>query len=108
MKLFRFRAVIALDPAAAPSAHGYLSGTRELLVHGTRIDDPGTDRFFPAMMTWDEENTLQPGDHAVVTLTIADDDAPSYLAAGQLFRLWGAGTGHGIISRRVFTTAGPS
>ena len=52
MKVFRFRAAITLDPAAGPSAREHASGTRALLVHGTRNGEPGTGKFFPAMMTW--------------------------------------------------------
>jgi hypothetical protein len=109
VKVFRFRAAITLDPAAGPSAREHASGTRALLVHGTRNGEPGTGKFFPAMMTWDdEENPLRPGDRAVVTVTIADAEAPAYLAAGQHFGLWGAGGGHGVISRPACTAAGPS
>lgn len=108
VKLVRFGAVITLDPAAGPSAREYASGTRPLLVHGTRDGEPGTGKFFPAMMTRDdEEKPLRPRDHAVVTVTIADAEAPAYLAAGQHFGPWGAGGGHGAISRPVCTTAGP-
>jgi hypothetical protein len=106
--VFRFRAVITLDPAAGPAAGEYASGTRALLIRDARIGDPGTGQFFQAMMTWDEENPLRPGDHAVVTLTIADSDAPACLAAGQHFTLWGACAGRGVISRQVYTAAGPS
>ena len=107
--LFRFRALITLDPAAGPSAREYASGTRALLVHATRTGEPGADKFFPVTMTWDDEdNPLRPGDGAVVTFTTADREAPAYLAAGQHFDLWGAGSGHGVISRRVYTAAGPS
>jgi hypothetical protein len=109
VKVFRFRAAITLDPAAGPSAREHASGTRALLVHGTRNGEPGTGKFFPEMMTWDdEENPLRPGDRAVVTVTIADAEAPAYLAAGQHFGLWGAGGGHGVISRPACTAAGPS
>ncbi len=52
--------------------------TRARLVLGTRIGGPSSGKFFPAMMTWDEEeNPLRPGDHAVVTFTIGDAEAPS-------------------------------
>jgi hypothetical protein len=106
--VFRFRAVITLDPAAEPAAAEYASGTRALLIRDARVGDPGAGQFFQAMMTWDEENPLRPGDHAVVTLTIADSDAPACLASGQRFTLWGACAGRGVISRRVYTAAGPS
>ena len=106
--VFRFRAVITLDPAAEPAAGEYSSGTRALLIRDIRVGDPSTGQFFQAMMTWDEENPLRPGDHAVVTLTIADSDARACLAAGQHFTLWGACPGRGVVTRQVYTAAGPS
>jgi hypothetical protein len=109
MSLFRFRALITVDPpdGTAP-VHGYPSGTRALMVHARRIGQPARDKFFSAMMTWDNDGQLRPGDQAVVTITVADEQAPAYLAAGQPFTLWGAATGRGVITRKVFTTAGPS
>ena len=103
--LTRFRALITLAPASRPCE--YPGGSR-VLVYGTRTGDPAAGRFFQALMTPDEEVTLGPGDHAVVTLTIADGDAPGYLTTGRHFALWGATAGRGIISRQVYTVAGPS
>ena len=101
--LFRFRALVTVDAPPAPDPEKtYLSGTRAFMVHASRIGEPAEDKYFPAMMTWEDEGELHPGDHAVVTLTVADGEAPSYLEAGQHFTLWGAGYGHGVISRRVF------
>jgi hypothetical protein len=84
------------------------SGTPALLVHASRPGHPHQDKYFQAMMTWDEDGELRPGDHAIVTLTIADQQAACYLDAGRPFTLWGSGIGHGVIARRVYTTAGPS
>jgi hypothetical protein len=61
----------------------------------------------PATISTDDLLPLQAGDHVVVTITVTDDDAPAYLGPGQSFTLWGGGTGHGIISRRVFADSGP-
>lgn len=48
-----------------------------MTVLGTRIGDPSSGKFFSAMMIWDEEeNLLRSGDHAVVTSTIGDAEAP--------------------------------
>jgi hypothetical protein len=109
MRQFRFRALVALDPPA-PGTPGteYPSGTHKLMVHARCISQPGCDRYFPAEISRDDEQPLQPGEQAVVTITVTDDDAPLYLAAGKPFTLWGTGNGHGIITRRVFTASGPS
>lgn len=109
MRLFKFRALVDIDPAEASApGRAFHSGTRALTVHAHRIGQPGCDKYIPAMLTWDDQRDLQPGDHAVVTITVVDQEAPEFLAAGQPFTLWGGGTGHGIISRQVFTDGTPS
>ena len=109
MTQFRFRALVTLDPPAAGSpGRRYPSGTRALMVHARRISGPASDKYFPATISRDEERPLQPGEQAVVTITVTGGDAPAYLASGQPFTLWGASTGHGVVSRRVFTNHGPS
>jgi hypothetical protein len=77
------------------------------MVHAQRIGGPSGHKYFPATVVWDGQQPLQPGEHVVVTITVTDDDAPSYLAPGQPFTIWGEGTGRGIISRRLLTDPGP-
>lgn len=109
MRLFKFRALVDIDPAdAATPAKAFHSGTRALTVHASHIGEPAGGRYIQAMMTWDDQRDLWPGDHAIVTITVSDQEAPEYLAAGQRFTLWGGGSGHGIISRQVFTDGSPS
>jgi hypothetical protein len=109
MRQFRFRALVTLDPPApGTQATEYPSGTHKLMVHARCINEPSRGRYFPAVITRDDEQPLQPDRQAVVTITVADDDAPFYLATGEPFTLWGTGHGHGIITRRVFTASGPS
>jgi hypothetical protein len=109
MRLYRFRALLTVDaPAASAPDRPYASGTRAFVVHAYRISQPTRGKFFQAMMTWDEDTELRPGDRAVVTLTVADSEAPAYLDAGQPFTLWGGGSGHGMIARQVYTTSAPS
>ena len=114
----RFRALIALDPAGTRPAlasrpprsvaQRYLNHTHALMVQALRLRSPGGTRIFPAEICWDDEQPLYPGDHAEVTITVTDDDAPEFLGAGQRFTLWsGDNVGHGTISRRVFTEYGP-
>lgn len=114
----RFRALITLDPAGTPSALpsrpsrpaalGYLNHTHALMVQAPRLHSPGGTRIFPAEICWDDEQPLRPGDHAEVTITVTDDEAPEFLDAGQRFTLWaGDDVGHGTITRRVFTEYGP-
>jgi len=107
MKRFRYRALVTLDPPVSGVGTRYPSGTRALMVHARRIAEPLVHKYMPATISTDDLLPFRPGDHVVVTITVTDDDAPSYLGPGQSFTLWGGSTGHGIISRRVFTDSGP-
>jgi hypothetical protein len=106
---FRFRALVTLDaPRDDTAARQYPSGTHALLVQARHLSKPAYRRFFPAEISRDEQQPLKPGDHAVVTITLSDDAAGAYFAPGQHFTVWnGSDVGHGVISRRVFTTSGP-
>jgi len=109
MRLFRFRALVTVDPPDGPGpARAYHSGTRKLMVHACHIGPPPGDRYFPVIMTWDEPRDLRSGDKAMVTITVADADASAYLGTGQPFTLWGSGSGRGIITRQVYTDGAPS
>jgi hypothetical protein len=109
MKRFRYRALIELDLSTrCDPGREFSSGTRALMVHARRIGQPTVDKYFPATISQIDQRPLHPGEHAVVTITVIDDDAPSYFGPGQPFAIWGADTGRGIISRRVFTDSGPS
>jgi len=107
MKRFRYRALVTLDLPVNGADTRYPSGTRALTVHARRMAEPSEDKYMPATISTDDLLPFKPGDHVVVTITVTDDDAPSYLGPGQSFTLWGRSTGHGIISRRVFTDSGP-
>lgn len=115
----RFRALITLEGAAAPSVLAsrparprvphYLNHTHSLMVQALRLRTPAALRIFPAEICWDDETPLYPGDRAEVTITVTDAEAPDFLDAGQRFTLWSGGdVGHGTITRRVFTEHGPS
>lgn len=109
MRLFRFRALVDIDAEdGSIPARAYHSGTRALTVHASRIGEPSRDKYIQAMLTWDDPRDLVAGDHALVTITVTDEEALEYLDSGQPFTLWGGGSGHGIISRRVFTDGMPS
>ena len=118
LRQLRFRALITLDPPGTrsavlsrpsrPSAQRYLNHTHALMVQAFRLHSPGDTRIFSAEICWDDEQPLCPGDHAEVTITVTDDEAPEYLGAGQRITLWsGSDVGHGTITRRVFTQYGP-
>ena len=110
MKQFRFRALVTFD-AIAPdrAARQYPSGTHALMVHIRRSASAGSDMFFPAVITQDDEKPLRPGMHTVVNIALTSDGAAAPLDAGQHFTLWGGGDiGHGIITRQVYTAFGPS
>jgi hypothetical protein len=65
-------------------------------------------RSFPSEICWDSGRPLHPGDRAVVTIAVADDEAGEFLDAGQRFALWRAGdVGSGVIARRVWSDCQP-
>jgi hypothetical protein len=107
---FRFRALIALDAAAASHGIGqYASPTQALMLRAACLSRPVSHRLFPAEVSWDDHHLLKPGDRAVVTLKVADEDAEMFFAAGQRFTIWnGSDIGHGTISRQIFTTSDTS
>lgn len=110
MTTFRFRAVITLNEAAHdPQGSEYRSGTHAVMVHAGRTGQPGHDQYFEAVIEREDQQSLHPGDHAVVTITLADPDAREFFAPGQHFILWNGGdVGTGVVSRHVFTSGSPS
>jgi len=67
------------------------------MVRAARLRSPGGTPIIPADMCWDDEEPLYPGDHAEVTITVTDDEAPEFLAGGQRFTLWsGRDVGPGL------------
>lgn len=116
MRQFRFRALITLDPVEPRSGglhrppRQYPNHTRALVIMARPLrDDTGAARPLPAEIWWDGDEPLRPGDHAVVTAMVSDEQADAFLGAGQRFTLWSGGVvGHGTVSRRVFTDYGPS
>jgi hypothetical protein len=108
MKRFRYRALVEFDqPARDGPGRQYPGGTRSLTVHARRIGQPSGHKYFPATIVQDDQRPPQPGEPVVVTITVTDDDAPSYFAPGQPFTIGGESTGRGIISRRVLADSGP-
>ena len=113
MKQFRFRALVTLDswsPAGRKQDSRELdpSATHALMIHAWHADLPSCSKSFPAAISRDDGLPLEPGAGQVVTIAVADDEVPLFLAPGRSFTIWGRGFGHGIISRRVFTSSGPS
>ena len=116
MRQFRFRVLITLDPVEPrpgelhPRAQQYPCHTRSLMILAEPLRaGVGPARCLPAEFWWDSEQPLHPGDHALVTARVSDDEADAFLDAGQRFTLWSGGqVGHGTVCRRVFTDYGPS
>lgn len=111
----RFRALIRLFPAEPrpgslhPAAAQYLNHTHALMIRIRPLRNAGSTRIFPSEICWDGEGPMHPGDSAVVTVTVTDDEAGAFFAAGQRFTLWSGGdVGYGTISRKVYTEYSPS
>jgi hypothetical protein len=113
VRQFRFRALVMLDswaPAARRQDPRGLdpSATHALMIHAWHADQPSCGKSFPAGISRDDGQPLEPGERQVVTITVADDEAPLFLAPGRQFTIWGGGSGRGTVSRRLFTNSGPS
>lgn len=78
------------------------------MVCARHAGQPSHSKYFAAAISRDDGQPLCPGQRQVVTVTITDDEAPLFLAPGSPFTIWGGGSGHGVVSRRVFTGSGPS
>jgi hypothetical protein len=105
-----FRALITLDPAEPspaaldPAAGEYPNPTRDLAIGVRPLDNAGAFRYFPAEICWDSGQQRHPGDHAMVTITVTDNQAGAYFDVGQHFTLWSGGDiGHGTVFRRIHT-----
>ncbi len=80
---FRFKAVISLDPAARLPVTQYPAETHSVMVHASRPDLPGSDRYFPAVIARDDGQPLSPGDsQVIVTISVPDDEASGFFSAG--------------------------
>lgn len=110
MGQFVFRALISLhDAPGGGPAREYPSGTHHVMVRARRPGRPVEERCFQAVITRVDQQSLRPGDHAGVTIAVPDEDAGEFFADGQRFTLWhGSDIGHGVVSRRVFTSGSPS
>jgi hypothetical protein len=100
---FRFFALLTLDPSAGDEPlRQYASGSHDLMVHCSRLDEPAVRQLFPASIYPDDEQPLKPGDSGVLaTIVVVGDDACAFLGPGQHIALWnGHDCGHGVISRR--------
>lgn len=109
MQTFRFRALVTLNEGVpdVPASH-WASGGHRMIVHACQLDQQDCYRDFPAALCKDDQGPLRPGEQAVVTVTLADDDAARFFAPGQHFTLWaGTDVGRGIVSRRAFVMSGP-
>lgn len=105
MKQFKFKAVVSLgDSGQQPPGGQYPSGTHSLMVRVPCRHVPALHRYFPAVISRDDEQPLKPGDGGIiVTIAVADDEALEFFGPGQPIALWnGSEVGHGIVSRRVF------
>lgn len=82
--MFRFTALVTLSATASEhdASDHFASGTHKLMVQVWRDGHPPHERHFPAELAWSQERELTPGDHALMTISIADPEARSDLRAG--------------------------
>lgn len=106
MTQFRYLAFISLDGAVQGELpRQYPSGSHDLLIRCSRLDEPALRHFLRASIYRDDDEPLKQGDCDVLaTVEVSDDDSCAFLDAGQRITLWnGHECGHGVISRRIFS-----
>jgi hypothetical protein len=101
---FRFLAFLTLDAALAEEPlRLYPSGSHDLMIRSSRLDEPAVRRYFTASIYPGDEQPLHPGDTGVLTaIEVTDKQACAFLGPGQHITLWnGHECGHGVICRRL-------
>jgi hypothetical protein len=84
VRQYRFSALITLDPAARDdAARGCLGG-----MHTCCLVQPCHGKYFPAVISPDEELSARPAIHAVVSIALGDGEAEAFFAPGQRFTIW--------------------
>jgi hypothetical protein len=109
VQTYRYRALVTLDASASGVRASYdAAGTYTVTVHACPPGSPGCDHYFPAALCPDDETPLMPGEQSVVTITLTDERAGSFLGPGQHFTVRAGGhVGQGIISRRILIHSHP-
>jgi len=110
VRQLRFRALVTFDAITRDGpARRSRTGLCTLMVRASRPGQAGGGTSYPVVITRDDGRPLQPGEPAVVTITLICEQAEAPLGAGLRFGLWGDGhLGHGLILRQIFTAPGPS
>jgi hypothetical protein len=106
VKEYKFRATAALDPAADNAAGAHLSRTR-----GHCVVEPAHRRYFPALISCDNQPPPLGGLNILVRIALTDTEADLFFPRGRRFTIWsdaiigkttrGEGlVGYGVISCR--------
>jgi hypothetical protein len=111
VRQYRFLAQVMSNPAAHVGLVRGLPGTtRPGRTRTCCLIEPSYRRYFPAVISRDEEFPPRPGVHVVVTAVLTDGEAEAYFAPGQRFTIWSDAVvghtvcadglvGYGVISR---------
>jgi hypothetical protein len=88
----RFRALITLGSAGEDAAQNHLDGT-----HTRCLVQPCDHKYFPAVISPDDERLTPPVVHAAVSAALDDSEADTFFAPGHCFTIWAdAVVGHTI------------
>lgn len=102
MKRFKYQALITVAAPAGGDGEPGLPGPVCRMVVEAHHCETGSGKLFPALVT-KEQASPSADSKLLVTLQVAGDDAPEYLAPGQSFGLWREGhAGDGVVTRRLF------
>ena len=106
MRRHSFRVLVMLDPGREDAVR------RDLRALTCCLVEPSRHRYFPAVISLDEEQPARTAAHALVTIALRDSEAAAFFAPAQRFTIWADAVvghtvqahgriGYGIISQPV-------
>ena len=120
MMRYTFRALITLSPVPEDPAPCRPGRVHAWPGRGCYLVQPWScPEYLPAMVSLDQGVPVTPGEHATLTVALADGEAEAFFCPGQCFTIWADGlvgstvqamsrVGHGVIARRVPPARAPA
>jgi hypothetical protein len=104
MKQYKYQALLTVYPGGDDNPCKTLGPAPRRIVLRGHDDEHNRNQLYTALVSCDGDGPFEPGSsQMLVTLQLAGDDVPDYLAVGSHFDLWlGSDVGEGIITRRMF------
>lgn len=112
MRQYRFGAAVTLATVAWDLSTWSCPGGTQTTMPRSCLIQCGRRRYFPAVISRNEQWPLPSGAPATVTIALASDEVEAFFAPGQKFTIWADGVadrtiwaeglvGHGVVFNRL-------